>query len=177
MPSRDMPADASPPPPRSQLPLWLRYVVSAAVAVALVVALVVYVNGHNTDSPPSSNPAAAVQANREAEILVAQDQAPHVVKAPSRLRPGAALVRVLRADMRRRILQGQIDGPVQRAACRSAGGAARTAHAFSCTVEAGHVTYPFLGVVDQPARRITYCKRDPPPAPSDNVPVSRLCRA
>ena len=39
------------------------------------------------------------------------------------------------------------------------------------------MTYPFLGVVDPAARRITYCKRDPPPAPSDNVPVSSRCRA
>jgi hypothetical protein len=150
-------------------------VLSAAVAIVLMVALVVYVNGHNTDSPPSSNPAAAVQANREAEILVAQDQAPHVVTLPAGLRPGVALLRVLRADMSRRISQGQIDGPVQKAVCRPAG--AGPTRAFSCTVEAAHVTYPFLGVVDSEARRITYCKRDPPPAPSDDVPVSRRCRA
>jgi hypothetical protein len=161
----------------SRLALWQRYVLSVSVAVVLLVALVVYVDGHNTDSPASSDPAAAVRANREAEVLVAQDQAPHVVKLVGGLRPGAALVRVLRADMTRRVSQGQIAGPVQRAACRSTAGAAGPARAFSCTVQAGDVTYPFLGVVDPAARRVTYCKRDPPPAPSDNVPVSRRCRA
>jgi hypothetical protein len=31
-------------------------------------------------------------------------------------------------------------------------------------------------VVDQARRRITYCKRDPPPVPTDDVPVSGRCR-
>jgi hypothetical protein len=39
------------------------------------------------------------------------------------------------------------------------------------------VGYDFLGVVDPKARRLTYCKRDPPPAASDNVRVSRRCLA
>ena len=42
-------------------------------------------------------------------------------------------------------------------------------------VVAGGVTYPFLGVADPRARRVTYCKRDQPPVPSDNIPVSRRC--
>jgi hypothetical protein len=32
-------------------------------------------------------------------------------------------------------------------------------------------------VVDTSARRITYCKRDPPPVPSQNVPLSPRCLA
>jgi hypothetical protein len=155
--------------------LWQRYALSGVIAVVLMIALVIYVNGHNTDSPPRTNPAAAVQANREAETLVGQDQAPHVTHLRAGLSPRAALVLVLRADMSRRISRGGIDGPIQRTACHATGVGAGTA--FSCVVEAGHVNYPFLGVVDRAAHRITYCKRDPPPAPSDNVPVSRRCTA
>jgi hypothetical protein len=198
--SRSVTPDASPPPsPEAPTPpssgseaagrpvsagrrryrqptLWQRYLLSATVAAVLLAALVIYVNGHNTDSPPSSDPAAAVQANREAEILVAQDQAPHVAGLPAGREAGTALVRVLRADMVRRISRGQIEGPVQRAVCRPRGSSTGLRRAFSCTVEAGHVGYPFLGVVDQARRRITYCKRDPPPVPTDDVPVSGRCR-
>jgi hypothetical protein len=42
-------------------------------------------------------------------------------------------------------------------------------------VESAAVSYPFLGVVDLRAKQITYCKRDPPPVPSENIPVSSRC--
>jgi hypothetical protein len=42
---------------------------------------------------------------------------------------------------------------------------------------AADVNYDFLGVVDVPAHRLTYCKRDEPPVPSMNIPVSRRCVA
>jgi hypothetical protein len=32
-------------------------------------------------------------------------------------------------------------------------------------------------VVNVPAHRLTYCKRDEPPVPSMNIPVSRRCVA
>jgi hypothetical protein len=72
------------------------------------------------------------------------------------------------------INQGFLNGPLQRSTCRplkSNGDSLR----FSCAVIAANVNYPFLGVVDVAARRITFCKRDPPPVPSENIPVSRRC--
>jgi hypothetical protein len=144
--------------------------------VVVLVALVLYVDHHNTDSPPSTNPAAAVQANREAEILVEQDQAPRVVSLPTGVSPQAAMTQTVRTDMKRRIAAGAISGPLQHVGCHRAGGTGAR-QAFSCTIVTGSVSYPFLGVVDTTAQRITYCKRDPPPVPSDNIPVSPRCRA
>jgi hypothetical protein len=159
-----------------RLPIWQRFALAASIAVALLVALVLYVDRHNTNSPPSTNPAGEVSANREAEILVAQDQAPHVVGLAFGLRAQAALTRAIRADMTRRISTGALEGPLQRVQCRASGPAKGPRRAFSCNVLAGSVGYPFLGVADLRTRQVTYCKRDPPPAPSDNVPVSPRCR-
>jgi hypothetical protein len=172
------PAPARPPKAPGaylRLPLWARLALAAVIAVVLLVAMVLYVRGNNTDSPKSTNPAQAVEANREAEILVEQDQAPHAVRWPSAVAPAAAITQVVRADMERRIAGGAISGPLQRVGCRHSGGSA-TRQAFSCTILTGSVSYPFLGVVDTAKRRITYCKRDPPPVPSDNIPVSPSCR-
>jgi hypothetical protein len=147
------------------------------IAVAALAALVLYVSHHNTDSPPSSNPAASVAANREAEILVSQDQTPHSGHIPAGLTPPVAMTAAVRADLERRITTGNIDGPLQRLRCHGLTTTSSTRLAFSCTALAASVGYQFLGVVNRSTHEITYCKRDPPPAPSDNVPVSPRCRA
>ncbi|HEY2260301.1 MAG TPA: hypothetical protein VGH45_11340 [Solirubrobacteraceae bacterium] len=172
----------SPPPPRApgaylRLALWQRFALAGLVTVALLVALVVFVQNNNTDTPRSSNPAADLQANREAEILVAQDQAPHTAPLPAGPRPAQAAARVVRASVERRIARGELSGPLRQTGCRVGGGGRRARRAFSCTAVAGSVSYLFVGVIEESARLITYCKRDPPPAPSDNVPVSPRCRA
>jgi hypothetical protein len=177
-----MPDPSSPArPPRApgaylRLPLWQRFALIGLVAVAALVGLVLYVSSHNTDSPPSTNPAADVQANRDAEILVAQDQAPRETRLPAGRAPAVAVAQVLRADVKRRIARGEVSGPLQRTQCHTTGPQRASRRPVSCTVLAGSVGYPFLAVVDESERRITYCKRDPPPAPSDNVPVSPRCR-
>jgi hypothetical protein len=157
------------------LPLWQRFAVSTVIAVALLVAMVIWVDGHNTNSPTLTNPAQAVQANRYAEILTQQDQAPRSVRLSAGVAPAAALERVLRQRLASQIAGGSIDGPVKLVRCAGRG-SSDGRHAFSCDVSAGGVKYPFLGVVDTRARRITFCKHDVPPVPSDSVPVSSLCR-
>ncbi len=157
-------------------PLWLRFTLAGVLAVVLLVALVLYVDHHNTNSPRSTNPAAEVQANREAEILVAQDQAPHAAPLRAAASPPDAMRRAVRAFMTRQISLGSLGGPLRRVGCTGVGTriARRT---FRCSVSAGGVRYEFLGVVDLRGRQVTYCKRDPPPAPSDNVAVSHRCLA
>jgi hypothetical protein len=169
-------SENSPQSSRPSLPLWARWVISLSVSAALLVALVEFVDHHNTDSLATENPRAAIRANREAEIIVAQDQAPHVVKLRSGTLPRAALRRTVAAEMARRIAAGQVSGPVQHTTCARTGGRAVTP-AFRCTVDAAGVNYEFLGVVDVGARRVTYCKRDVPPVPSQSIAVSRRCLA
>ncbi|MGA2012984.1 MAG: hypothetical protein ABSH51_20935 [Solirubrobacteraceae bacterium] len=155
-----------------RLPTWARWVTSFGVAAALLVALVLFVSHQNPAALAPANPAAEVRANREAEILVAQDQAPRVASAAG-VAARAALARAVRADMTARIDGGQISGPLARIVCARAG----SATAFSCTATAADVNYDYVGVVDPRARRLTYCRRDPPPVPSQNVPVSPRCTA
>ncbi len=162
-----------------RLALWQRYVVSLGIAGVLLAVMVVFVARHNTNSPTSTNEAAAIQANRDAEILVSQDQAPRSLRLKPGLSPAAALRKAIRARMANQIAAGAIEGPLSHVRCRATGpsGGAGSRHAFRCTVVAGSVSYPFLGVVDTAARRVTYCKRDPPPVASDSVPISARCRA
>ena len=157
--------------------MWERFALALFVASALMVAMVIFVSGHNTNSPTSTNPAAAVAANREAEILVAQDQAPRTVRLATGLAPDTGLKRVIHTRMAKQVNGGSLSGPVGRVRCRGVGSATGPRQAFACTIIAGGVTYPFLGVVDTSRRQITYCKRDQPPVATDNVPVSARCRA
>jgi hypothetical protein len=146
-------------------------VLSFGVAAALLLALVLFVEHHNTNGPASTNKNAEVRANREAEVLVAQDERPRVVSLPGATAARAGLVRAVRGDMSRRVLDGSIVGPLQRVRCRRS----RARGAFSCTAVAASVNYDYLGVVDTPADQVTYCRRDPPPVPSQNIPVSPRC--
>jgi hypothetical protein len=159
------------------LPLWLRTTFSLGIAAVLLVALVLYVSHHNTNSPPITNLAAEGRANREAEILVSQDQAPHVARLRAGATPAATFEHAVRTFMADQIARGAISGPLQRETCAQIGRRASVRLAFSCAVQAGGVGYEFRGVVDTLAQRITYCKRDPPAIPSQSVPLSRRCLA
>ncbi|HZE05382.1 MAG TPA: hypothetical protein VE127_09170 [Solirubrobacteraceae bacterium] len=159
-----------------RLPLWARWGLSLGVGLIAAIALIVFVEHNNSSSEATQNPAAVARANRVASIVVAQDQAPHVAQVRPGSSPRAAIVRAIHDDMTQLINRGILDGPLRRTACRQTG-----AHsgrlAFSCHAFAADFKYPFLGVVDVAARRVTYCKRDVPPVPSMNVPVSPRCRA
>jgi hypothetical protein len=157
------------------LPLWARFALALVITLSLLVAMVIYVNANNTNSNPSLNEASEVRANREAEILVAEDQAPHTLRLAAGEKPAIAVEHAIRHRIAAQIAAGAIDGPLQRAACHASGSRPGGRTAFSCEVVAASVTYPFVGVVDQPAGSVTYCKRDPPPAQTDNVPVSSRC--
>jgi hypothetical protein len=179
------PAAAAPDPRRPRrvrapgaylaLPLWSRFVLAAVVAVGLLAAMVLFVERNNTNTNPSLNEASEVRANREAEILVAQDQTPHVVRLTAGAAPAVALERAIHTRMATQVAGGAIAGPLKATRCQPRGPATAGGRPYSCTALAGGVTYPFLGVVDPRARRITYCKRDQPPVPSDNIAVNRRC--
>ena len=162
--------------PRLQLPLWAKWVLSFAVGAILLAALIIYVDHHNTDSPPSENLAAQTQANREAALVVERDQAPRAVELGHRVAAVTGLKRVIHGTMSGLISTGIIDGPLQRVRCTRQGGTAGTL-GYSCVATANDVNYDFLGVVDVAAHRLTYCKRDEPPVPSMNIPVSPRCVA
>lgn len=156
--------------------MWARFVLSFGVAAALLLGLVLYVNHHNTDTLAPQNPAALARANREAEIVVAQDQAPHQIRLRSTANSRAAFAHAVRADMTARISRGIISGTLQRVTCTRHGSGAGTL-GFSCNAVVAGVNYAYVGVIHIAARQLVYCKRDAPPVPSQDVPVSRRCTA
>jgi hypothetical protein len=155
--------------------MWAKWVLSFGVGAVLLVALIIYVDHHNTDSPPSQNLASQTRANREAALVVERDQAPRVIRLAAGLSPRAGMTRTVRATMSGLIGKGVIDGPLQRVRCTPHRGGDRIG--LSCVATANDVNYDFVGVVDVPARQLTYCKRDEPPVPSMNIPVSARCHA
>jgi len=161
------------------LPLWLQWVLPFTGAACIVGGLVWYVNHETYDVPALasvSNPSAIVQQNRDARILVTQQQSPHL----ARLKPGQSPAAGIRAAvvryMSRQIALGAMDGPIKAAGCRRVGGDSAR-EVFRCHVTASPqiVIYPFDGVVAPGSSRITFCQRVTPPVPSMNVPVSRRC--
>jgi hypothetical protein len=152
-------------------------VLSISVGATIMIVIVQYVSSHNNDQTAgANNPAALAAANQEGAIIVRQDQTPHVARLRPGHRPAAALDGVVRAYVASLISRGIVDGPLKRSACiRLAPHRGRTTLPFRCAVIAGGLGYPFLAVVDVRARKITYCKVDAPPVPSDNIPVSRRC--
>jgi hypothetical protein len=158
-------------------PLWLQWVLSIVVAAAVIVALVRFVQSNTANQITTEDAAGAAQANREAEILVAEDQAPHTVRLTEHTAAAVAINRAIRADMTTMIDEGSLDGPLQRSSCAPTEAPGKAGETFGCTVSAAGVSYPFVGVVHARARTIVFCKRDPPPDPSQNVPLSRRCTA
>ena len=155
--------------------MWAKWVLSFGVGAILLVALIIFVDHHNTDSPPSQNLASQARANREAALVIKRDQAPQVIRLAAGLSPRAGMTRTVRAAMSGLIAKGIVDGPLQHVRCTPHRSGGRIG--LSCVATANDVNYDFVGVVDVPVRRLTYCKRDQPPVPSMNIPVSARCQA
>jgi hypothetical protein len=165
-------------------PLWARWLLTILAFAVLIVAIGVLVRsagsgGGGISGSARSEAAAEAEANREGQIVVAQDQAPH--GAP--LRAGAAaqiaLTRAIATDVNDRIEHGALTGPLQSVHCQVSGAPHAERRPFRCTVRSAGIAYPFLGVLDERTHELTWCKVDPPPvanAPLE-VPVSPRCRA
>ena len=160
------------------LPLWLQWVLPFGVGAALVARLVVFVH-HETDDVPQI---AKVTTRRRSlsrtvrtRIHVRQQQTPHVAKLKPGVTPSAGLRAAVVGYMTYQINHGAMDGPINRASCRSVTGGTTARRVLRCDVTASDVNYPFDGVVQPAAGVITYCQRVTPPVPSMNIPVSKRC--
>jgi hypothetical protein len=154
--------------------LWMRWAISIIVGAAVIVGLVEFIDHNNGNSEAKSSPKALARENQEARVIVGADQAPHSVMLRPGQQVGAAFVAAVRADIRHRLRTGDIEGRLQNIACHRAGArAGRTA--YRCVAQIQDVKYPFVGVFTTQTKRITYCKRDPAPVASQNIPVSPGC--
>jgi hypothetical protein len=156
------------------VPLWLRWFLSVVVAAVILILVIRFVSHNNTDATAAQSPSAAARANEESTVIVEQDQAPHGVLLRSGETPTAAIERAVRSDISHSVNQGFINGPIEHVGCAAVKPVGRVLR-YHCTVVAANINYPFLGVVDVRTKQITYCKKDPPPVPSENVPVSKRC--
>lgn len=156
----------------------VQFAISFGVAAVLIVALVLYVHhaGESTSQEaPVTSAKAVKEENREADILVRQDQTPHVVALPSGASPADALRKAVVAYVTHQVGIGVIQGPLGKSSCTAVKGGSSARQTYRCDVTAADVTYPFYGVVVPAKHAITYCKRDAPPIPSMSVPLSRRC--
>jgi hypothetical protein len=148
---------------------------AAAVVIAAVILYVHHVGNDSAQEAPVTSPKAVREENREANILVRQNQTPHVATLASGVAPATGLRDAVVTYMRHQIRIGVISGPLQRTACVTRSGSTGSRLALRCTVTAAQVSYPFYGVVETRRGQITYCKKDQPPIPSMNVPLSARC--
>jgi hypothetical protein len=159
----------------ARIPLGVRWGVSLLIGAAVIVALVLFVTHHNDNGLAHISAKAQAQESKQANVLIGQDQAPRTVALAAGTGARAALVAGVRADMRHRIRTGNVDGPLQSVRCGESGHRAGTL-GFHCLAEAADVNYPFLAVADPHAHRAVFCKKDFPPSPTENIPVSARCR-
>ena len=148
------------------------------MAVAAIVLLVRFVDANSTPSAQAPHVSAKGQRtlNQEAATLDAQEQAPRVVSYPATATPRAAISRAVAVYIHTQIDLGRIAGPVSASQCFAVPGGRAPHLAFRCSVLAHGTSYPFEGVVDPRAHRVTYCKHNPPPSPGTVIPISRRCQ-
>jgi hypothetical protein len=158
-------------------PLWARWLLTLLAFVLLIV-VVRIVADRSVSSPAESSPTAEAEANRVGEIVVTTDEAPHSSPLRAGATVGSALQRAIAGDVRGRIRHGELTGPLQSVRCAPSGQPRAGRRPFSCTVRSAGIAYPFLGVADERARTLTWCKRDPAPTSSGppTAQVSSRCR-
>ncbi len=159
-------------------PLWARWLLTILTFAVLTLAAVVFIHAHSegTSAPTKSEREAEVEANREGNVVIEEDQAPHTARLATGVATLTALERTISSDAHGRIQAGNLTGPFQSVHCE-AKGAAGANRAFRCTVRAAGVNYPYVAVLGEHTRQLTWCKLDPPPASgAPEVPVSARCK-
>ncbi len=157
-------------------PLWVRWVLAALVAAAIVAGIVIAVSNTGPEGLSSSESGAEAEVNRIADLAITEDQAPRFAVLAHAAAPAPALERAIAADARRRISEQRITGPLLGVACRAAGSARAGRTPYRCTVRGAGLSYPFRAVADERRRQLAWCKVDPPPASGEEIPLSASCR-
>jgi hypothetical protein len=158
--------------------MWARWLLTILAFVVLILVGRGFVHkSEGASGPSSAELKAEAEANREGDIVVEQDQAPHTAS----LHPGAqarvALEAAIAADAHNRIQSGELTGPLQSVRCAVSGSPSAGRQAFHCKVRSASIAYTFLAVLDEPTHQLTWCKVDPPANGATPIPVSASCRA
>jgi len=167
---------------RRRLPLWARWLTTIGVYLVLLAVAVLLVHKLASSSSSARSPAeahAVAEANNVGRIAISEDEAPHVATLAAGASPAGGLERAISADVRRRIADGELTGPLQSIHCTAGAGQRAGRVGFSCTVISAGITYPFLAVADASTHELTWCKLDRASAGDAalEVPVSPRCMA
>lgn len=159
-------------------PLWARWALAVLVAAGIVAAVIVAFSKAGPDGA-TSEAGAEAEANRIADIAISEDQAPRSASLPAGATAVRALQQAIAGDVRHRIAGGQLTGPLNGVSCAAAGAGSAGGRPYRCTVRSAGISYPFLAVVNEDARKLTWCKVDQAPVAGagPEVPVSSSCRA
>ena len=128
----------------------------------------------------ASEGGAEAEVSREADIAITEDQAPRTATLRAGAAPASALQQAIAGDVRRRIGESLLSGPLQAVSCSPAGSASAGRAPYHCTVRSAGISYLFLAVVDDHDRRLTWCKVDSPPVGAGSgpeIPISASCKA
>jgi hypothetical protein len=159
-------------------PLWARWLLTILAFVVLILVGRGFVhNSEGASGPTSAERRAESEANREGDIVVEEDQAPHTASPRAGVSTRVALEYAIAADVHSRIQSGELTGPFQSVRCAASGSPHSGRQPFKCTVRSASIAYPFLAVLDEPAHQLTWCKVDPPANGATAIPVSPRCRA
>lgn len=158
-------------------PLWARWVLTILAFVVLILVGRGFIHdSEGASGPTSAERKAEVEANREGDIVVEEDQAPHTAPLPSGVSRQAALENAIAADVRHRVQSGELSGPFQSVRCATSGSPSAGRQAFHCTVRSANIAYQFVAVLDAPTHQLTWCKIDPPANGATAIPLSARCR-
>jgi hypothetical protein len=158
-------------------PMWARWALASILAVALIAAIVIAVNRAGPEAP-TSEAGAEAEVNRVADIAITEDEAPHSANLVAGSVPALALERAIAGDVRGRIASHQLTGPLGAVKCRASGTARAARVPYRCTVRSAGITYPFLAVVNERRRQMTWCKIDQSPVANvgPEIPISASCQ-
>ena len=161
-----------------QLPLWARWALAAAVGIAVLATIVIATNRAGPEGVATEE-GTEDEINRIADIAIAEDQAPHFANLSAGAMPASALERAIASDVRQRISDHNMVGPLQGVSCSATGPASAGRVPYRCTLRSAGVAYSFLAVVDEGRHRLTWCKVDPPAVAEagTEIQVSARCRA
>jgi hypothetical protein len=159
-------------------PLWARWVLSIAVGLAVLATIVIAVDRAGPEGVASESGTEA-EVNRIADVAIAEDQAPHLAVLAADSTPVSALERAIAHDVRQRIADEQMVGPLQSVTCKPNGVGSAGRVPYRCTIRSAGIAYPFVGVADERRHRLAWCKVDPLPSSEAGmeVPVSAVCQA
>jgi hypothetical protein len=158
-------------------PIWVRWALTILVAAAVVAGVVIAIHRAGPETP-TSEAGAEAEINRVSDIAITEDEAPHRATLSAGAAPASVLEQAITGDVHQRIESHQLTGPLQGVVCQATGAAKAGRNPYRCTVHSAGIAYPFVAVVDERTKLVTWCKVDPPAQANagPEIPLSPSCQ-